>query len=192
MIEQFDGYNRLEDCSLAEVKNRILDPKEYWGGGHGVAANTKIIKQADVVFMLYLFRNEYSHEVLRANWTYYEPRTEHGFSLSPCIYSLLSCEIGNEEWAYPFFVKSANIDLTGESKQFAGSIYIGGTHPAANGGAWMAAILGFAGLNVRGGKITVRPNLPKKWSRLAFNIIVGEEKYSIDITHKNQKIIKLY
>jgi nigerose phosphorylase len=191
IIEQFDGYNRLEECSLAEVKSRILDPKEYWGGGHGVAANTKIIKQADVVFMLYLFRGEYSQEVLRANWAYYEPRTEHGSSLSPCIYSLLSCEIGKGEWAYPFFVKSANVDLTGESKQFAGSIYIGGTHPAANGGAWMAAILGFAGLNVWKGKITIKPNLPKKWSRLAFNAIVRGEKYFIDITNNNQQIIKL-
>jgi nigerose phosphorylase len=191
IIEQFDGYYRLEDCSLAEVKSRILDPREYWGGGHGVASNTRIIKQADVVLMLYLFRNEYSKEVKKANWTYYEPRTEHGSSLSPCIYALLSCEIGNEEWAYPFFVKTANVDLTGESKQFAGSIYIGGTHPAANGGAWMAAIQGFAGLKVQEGKITIKPNLPKQWKRLAFNIIVRGERYSIDITHDKQEIIKM-
>ena len=118
--------------------------------------------------MLYLFKEEYSYEVKKANWTYYEPRTEHGSSLSPCIYSLLSCEIGNEACAYPFFVKSANIDLTGESKQFAGSIYIGGTHPAANGGAWMSAILGFAGLRIQDGEITINPRLPDKWSRLAF------------------------
>jgi nigerose phosphorylase len=191
IIEQFDGYSRLEDSSLAEVKSRILDPKEYWGGGHGVASNTKIIKQADVVLMLYLFRNEYSDEVKKANWAYYETRTEHGSSLSPCIYSLLSCEIGNQEWAYPFFVKTANVDLTGESKQFAGSIYIGGTHPAANGGAWMAAILGFAGLSVQSGIITIKPNLPKQWERLAFKVIVRGEKYSIDITHDSEEIIKI-
>lgn len=191
IIEQFDGYSRLEDCILSEVKSRVIDPKEYWGGGHGVASNTKIIKQADVVLMLYLFRNEYSHEVKKANWTYYEPRTEHGSSLSPCIYALLSCEIGNKEWAYPFFVKTANVDLNGESKQFAGSIYIGGTHPAANGGAWVAAILGFAGLNVQDGKITIKPNLPKQWKRLAFKVIVRGEMYAIDIAHGKQEIIKL-
>jgi len=60
--------------------------------------------------------------------------------LSLSIYSLLSCAIGDAEWAYPFYVKSANIDLTGESKQFAGSTYIGGTHPAATGGDWIAAV----------------------------------------------------
>ncbi|MHB1392398.1 MAG: glycosyl hydrolase family 65 protein [Clostridia bacterium] len=41
------------------------------------------------------------------------------------------------------------------------------------------------------GKINVRPKLPKKWSRLVFNLIVGGEKYSIYITHNNQKIMKL-
>ncbi len=191
VIEQFDGYHRLEDCSLAEVKNRLLDPREYWGGGHGVASDTRIIKQADVVLMLYLFRDTYHSEVLKANWTYYEPRTEHGSSLSPCIYALLSCETGNAEWAYPFFKKSASIDLTGESKQFAGTIYIGGTHPAANGGAWMSAILGFAGLCVRDGRVSVTPNLPQKWSRLAFKVNVRGEKYSIELTHDRQNIVKL-
>lgn len=62
IIEQFDGYHKLEDCSLSMVKSRVLDTKEYWGGGHGVASNTKIIKQADVAFMLYLFKDEYSNE----------------------------------------------------------------------------------------------------------------------------------
>ncbi|MBL4933155.1 glycoside hydrolase family 65 protein [Clostridium paridis] len=181
VIEQFSGYNQLEDCTLEEVKSRLLDPKEYWGGGHGVASTTKIIKQADVVLMLNLFKNEYSKEVKRANWEYYEPRTEHGSSLSPCIYALLSCDIGNAEWAYPFFVKTSNVDLTGESKQFAGSIYIGGTHPAANGGAWMSAILGFGGLKIQEGKITIDSKLPNSWNRLAFKVILRGEKYFIDI-----------
>jgi nigerose phosphorylase len=191
VIEQFDGYNQLEDCTLDEVKSRLLDPKEYWGGGHGVASTTKIIKQADVVLMLYLFRNEYSDEVKKANWRYYEPRTEHGSSLSPCIYALLSCDIGNEEWAYPFFVKTANVDLTDESKQFAGSIYIGGTHPAANGGAWMSAILGFAGLQIKEGKITIKPKLPNAWNRISFKVILRGKKYFIDIKKDSNTCITI-
>ena len=42
-------------------------------------------------------------------------------------------------------MKTATIDLTGESNNIVGTLYIGGTHPAANGGAWMSAVLGFAG-----------------------------------------------
>ncbi len=143
------------------------------------------------MLMLYLFRNEYTHEVKQANWTYYEPRTEHGSSLSPCIYSLLSCDIGNVDWAYPFFVKSANIDLTGISKQFAGSIYIGGTHPAANGGAWMAAVLGFAGLQVQDGEIKVNPRLPKPWKSMSFHINVRGEWHAVEITGEQYQIRKI-
>ena len=191
IIEQFDGYYQLEDCSLEEVRSRVLDPKEYWGGAYGVAANTRILKQADVVLMLNLFRGEYSQEVKKKNWEYYEPRTEHGSSLSPCIYALLACDVGNQEWGYPYFMKTASVDLTGESKQFAGTIYIGGTHPAANGGAWMAAILGFAGLKVEGGQLSVNPRLPAKWNRLAFKVVLRGQKYSIDITKGETKICKI-
>lgn len=191
IIQQFDGYDKLEDCTLAEVRERLLHPREYWGGAHGVAANTKIIKQADVVFLLYLFKYQYSLEVKKANWEYYQPRTEHGSSLSPCIYALLSCDIGNQDWAYPFFVKTATIDLTGESKEYAGSIYIGGTHPAANGGAWMTAVLGFGGLAIKEGEVTLNPRLPKNWNRLSFKIIVKGVKYHIDITSNSHKITRL-
>ena len=68
-----------------------------------------------------------------------EPRTEHGSSLSACSYSLIAAQIGKVDWAYRYFLKTATIDLTGEGKQYVGTLYIGGTHPAANGGAWMAA-----------------------------------------------------
>jgi trehalose/maltose hydrolase-like predicted phosphorylase len=87
IIEQFDGYFRLEDCSLDTVRSRLKDPKEYWGGGGGITSATPIIKQADVVTMLSLFGNHYSTEEKKTNLDYYEPRTEHGSSLSSCMYA---------------------------------------------------------------------------------------------------------
>lgn len=53
-----------------------------------MASHTQIIKQADVVTMLNLFSREYDTSVLRANWEYYEPRTEHGSSLSAGMYAM--------------------------------------------------------------------------------------------------------
>ena len=41
---------------------------------------------------------------------------------------------GAAEEAYPFFLKSARADWDGGGKQWAGLVYIGGTHPAASGG----------------------------------------------------------
>lgn len=188
VIEQFDGYFKHEDCSLAEVRSRLVDPKEYWGGGTGVATATRLIKQADVVLMLTLFGKDYPSEVIRANLDFYGPRTEHGSSLSACVYSLLSCETGDSAWGYPFFVKTAEIDMTGESKQFAGLVYIGGTHPAANGGAWISAIRGFCGFRVEDGSISVVPRLPPAWDRVRFHAAVGGKDYFVTVTKDDYSI----
>ncbi len=182
VIEQFDGYHRLEDQRPEPLKERLLNPNEYWGGGNGIATTTKVIKQADVVLMLHLFSANHSAAVKQANWEYYEPRTEHGSSLSPCVYALLAAELGKTEWAYKYFLRTATIDLTGKSKQFVGDLYIGGTHPAANGGAWMAAILGFAGLRTGEATIQIRPQLPENWTRLRFRFCKQAQWFTVQIT----------
>jgi nigerose phosphorylase len=167
---------------LKDIKSRVIHPNEYWGGGNGIATGTKIIKQADTIAMLNMFKDQYSHEVKKANWEYYEPRTEHGSSLSPCLYSLVAADIGNADWGYKYFMKTATIDLTGESKQYVGDLYIGGTHPAANGGAWMSAILGFAGVNANEKAITIKPKLPTRWKAIGFNLCWRDQKFHIKIS----------
>jgi nigerose phosphorylase len=168
--------------ALKTLKSRILNKNEYLGGGNGIATTTQILKQADVVLMLHLFKGLYSQEVKKANWEYYEPRTEHGSSLSSCIYALVASDIGNADWAYPYFMRTATIDLTGESKQYVGTLYIGGTHPAANGGAWMAAILGFAGIHLEQGEVAVKPALPGNWNSVRFPIQIRGQRFSIEVT----------
>jgi nigerose phosphorylase len=183
VIEQFDGYERLEDLALQELKRRVQDPNEYLGGGCGLATTTKIIKQADVAVMLHVFKNDHSQEVKRANWAYYEPRTEHGSSLSACIYALVAADIGQSDRAYDYFLKTATVDLSGDYKRFVGTLYIGGTHPAANGGAWMAAVLGFGGLNADGDVLKIRPSLPARWTSLGYRVRFRGEDYRVDATH---------
>lgn len=188
VIEQFDGYHKLEDISLQELKSRIIDKNEYLGGGNGIATTTQILKQADVVLMLNLFRDHYNLETIRKNWDFYEPRTEHGSSLSPCIYAVVASAIGYREWAYKYFLKTSTIDLTGDSKQFVGSLYIGGTHPAANGGAWMSAVMGFAGIRADESGLHINPALPDKWRSVRFSIFYKGRRYQIYISKKEVRI----
>jgi len=188
IIPQFDGYFSLEDVTLEELKSRVLHPNEYLGGGSGVATTTRILKQADVALMLNLFRDDHSMEVKRRNWEFYNHRTEHGSSLSACAYAMLAAHIGLPERAYPFFMKTATVDLTGDSKQFVGDLYIGGTHPAANGGAWMAVALGFAGLSLRGHRVSVAPSLPARWKSLAFRFQIQGQAISLRITDQEIRI----
>jgi trehalose/maltose hydrolase-like predicted phosphorylase len=188
VIEQFDGYFKLEDCSLETVRSRLKDPREYWGGGNGVAASTRIIKQADVAAMLSLFKDDYSMPVKKANLEFYEGRTEHGSSLSACMYALLACETGDSNRAYPHFIKTSEIDITGEGKDFAGLVYIGGTHPAANGGAWMTAVQGFCGFSVKQGEIQVIPRLPEKWEKVVFQVMHKGTRREVTVTKDGYSI----
>lgn len=185
IIEQFDGYFKLEDASLNTVRSRVINPKEYWGGAYGVAADTQVIKQADVVAMLSMFKNDYTSDIMAKNLKYYEPRTEHGSSLSACMYSLLACYTNNPEIAYPMFMKSAKADLTKGGKEWAGSIYIGGTHPASAGGAWIAAVKGFAGISEENGHLVCRPNLPEKWIGMSFKLMYKGKQYYVEIKGRN-------
>ncbi|MCL2862379.1 MAG: glycoside hydrolase family 65 protein [Firmicutes bacterium] len=191
VIEQFDGYFDLEDVSVDVVRSRLKDPREYWGGSNGVAYPTQIIKQADVVTMLAMFKDEFEKEIMKANLDYYEPRTEHGSSLSACMYGLLQCFCGMPDTAYPMFLKSAEVDLAAPKKLWAGGIYIGGSHPASWGGAYQMLVYGFAGLKHNKdqkskGKpnISFDPHLPKHWKSISFHLTIQGKKYKAKITHK--------
>lgn len=181
LIPQYDGYFEQEDLSLEELYSRIIKPNEYLGSPCGLAVNTQIIKQADVVLLLSLLSDQFSNDVREKNWCYYEPRTEHGSSLSTCIYALLAAKIGKTEWAYKFLMKAARIDLLGDYKLYLGDLYIGGTHPAANGGTWMVTVLGFAGLEVGKGKVVMNPHLPAHWELLEFSFQYAGTAYQVSV-----------
>ncbi len=159
-----------------------MHPHEYLGGGNGLATTTQIIKQADVVLTLFLFDHRLPPRNQVANWEYYEPRTEHGSSLSACSYSLIAAQIGKVDWAYKYFMKTATIDLTGEGKQYVGTLYIGGTHPAGNGGAWMSAVFGLCGIQAAGEILAIQPHLPSHWKKVALSLVFRGQKLKITLT----------
>ena len=191
IIEQFDGYMEREDTTVEAVRARLLNEKEYWGGAYGVAADTQIIKQADIVTWLVMFPEDFTEEIKWKNWCYYEPRTEHGSSLSACMYSILACVCGRPDEAYPFFLKSAQADIKGGGKEWAGTVYIGGTHPAAAGGAYMTVVKGFGGVYIEDGKIKAKPQLPAGWRKLRFCMYYQNECYEITETPDAAEIRKV-
>ena len=87
--------------------------------------------------------------------------------------------------------RSARADWDGGGKQWAGLVYIGGTHPAASGGAWKVFAQGFAGLETENGVPVVHPQLPEKWKRIRFTCRVGGVAYRITATHEKGEIERL-
>ena len=195
VIEQFEGYFNLEDVSLSELLKRKIHPNEYLGG-NGIAATTQIIKQADVVTMLYMFKDDYNLKDYYYNFNYYHPRTEHGSSLSACMYSLLATMIKEKDHdyvstAYKYFLDSALIDYYGDGKLYAGNTYIGGTHPASSGGAYMCLVYGFCGLRFKNDKIYLNPNLPENIKKIKFKITYNNKLYEIIVDKKRGRAVCL-
>ncbi len=182
IIEQFSGYFNLEDVSLKDLKKRVKHPNEYLGGKDGIATLTQIIKQADVVTLLALFPEKFTKVVKKANFNYYEPKTEHGSSLSASMHSLLACNIGMSNYAYKHFIDSAIIDIAGKGKQFAGGIYIGGTHLGSCGGAYLALVYGFCGLKHHNYLLSADTHLSSKLKEVRFKVINRGRVAQIKVT----------
>ena len=190
IIEQFSGYFSLEDVLPNEVKSRKKTDKEYMGGENGVATKTRVIKQADVLAELILLNHDYNDDILLKNYEYYYPYTEHGSSLSASVYSIAASKINKLDDAYHLFRKSSGIDLGTDQKMYAGGIYIGGTHPASNAGAYLSVIFGFAGLMFDKDKILLNPHLPSSIKGIKFKIIYKKKQYEITINSDNTYDIK--
>ncbi len=182
VIEQFDGYFDLEDVRPDEVRQRLINSEEYWGWPNGVAVATQVLKQADVIQLLALM-DSFPKNVLKANYEYYEPRTEHGSSLSPSVHALVASKTNHPEEAYRYFMEASTIDLYNASKKvMSGGSFLGGIHTAAAGGVWLVIIYGFAGFELLKDGAKFQPALPESWESLSFELVVKECRIQIELT----------
>lgn len=184
IIEQFKGYLSLEDCTIEDVRKRLKDKNQYWGGKEGPASKTRVIKQADVVALMALNTGAFSKELEKKNYEFYLPYTEHGSSLSSSRHSLLAFRLGKNEEGYRFRKKSSLTDISGKNKEYAGGIYIGGLHRAAAGGAYLSLIYGRLGYD---GK-DYHPHFKKEIKKVVLHELTDEEIYQVIIT--KDKVIK--
>jgi trehalose/maltose hydrolase-like predicted phosphorylase len=161
LFEQFHGYFGLEEIDLAAFVPRTA-PMDVLLGRERIQ-RSKIIKQPDVVMLVYLLWDRMPPEVRKANFEYYEPRCGHGSSLSPAVHALVAARLGDTALAERYFRQAAEIDLADNMGNAAG-----GVHAGALGGLWQAAVLGFADLRFCGGERPEhRANLLPSWRSLS-------------------------
>ncbi|HEX6802544.1 MAG TPA: glycosyl hydrolase family 65 protein [Terriglobales bacterium] len=174
LYEQFAGYFGKEQIDLRSYEPRSAAMDMILG--HERIQRTNVVKQADVVLANYLLEEEMSAEVRTANFRYYEPRTGHGSSLSPCIHSLIAARIGDLQLAQKYLQQAAEIDLGNNMGNAAG-----GVHAAALGGLWQAMVFGFAGVRIHEHGISFFPRLLSHWRRLAFPLEWRGRKLRVSI-----------
>lgn len=176
LFEQFEGYFKRKEVDLAAMEPRHESIQAMFG--IEATIETQVLKQPDVVMLLYLLRGQYSEEVVRTNYDYYTPRTDHtyGSSLGPSIQAIMACEVGKPDEAYEHFIRSARADLR-DVRGNAGD----GIHAASAGGTWQAVVFGFAGLRLTKDGWSVTPRLPRHWQRVAFKFYLRGVQQVVDV-----------
>lgn len=164
LLEQFRGFFKLEEVSVRDYEPRTL-PLDSLLGRERVL-RTQIVKQADVLMLIYLLWDDYPPPVREANFRTYEPRTDHGSSLSPPIHAAYAARLGDVATAWRYFQQTAGIDLSNNMGNAAGGVHIG-----ALGGLWQAAVFGFAGVQFSSESIDLEPHLPPAWSSMRFPLL---------------------
>ena len=124
------------------------------------------IKQADVLQGIFVFEDEFDRETVERNFDFYEPRTVHESSLSPCVHSILASRLGRSEKAYEMYLRTSRLDLDDYNHEVDE-----GLHITSMGGTWMSVIYGFGGMRIREGLLSFEPLLPGDWTSLSFKIL---------------------
>lgn len=164
VLAQFDGYLDLLDIPIAEWDGNDM-PIFPDGYGDFNCGETTLIKQPDVVMLMYLLPDVFDAGAIRSNYQFYERRTMHRSSLSPAIHAVMGIEAGLPSKAVQYFRRSAHVDLVDNQGNTRDGIHI-----ASAGGTWLSAVAGFGGFRVRGGEPSFDPWLPAEWSELTFRL----------------------
>lgn len=160
--EQDDAYINRDPVDMSKVPfytdiRFSLHPLNLW--------RVQITKQADVVLLMFTLGDRFTREIKRANYEFYEPRTNHGSSLSPAVHAIVAAEIGREDHMADYFRDSAFMDIFDVKNNTRGGI-----HAASVGGTWMAMINGIAGMRDYEDKLIFDPKLPQGWDYYRFKI----------------------
>lgn len=172
---QQDGYLDKEQTLVADLDpaERPINQKWSWDR----ILRSCFIKQADVLQGLYFFGEEFDLDTLRRNFYFYEPRTVHESSLSPCVHAVLAARLGDLEKAVEMYLRTARLDLDDYNREVAE-----GCHVTSMAGSWLSVVEGFGGMRVRDGVLSFDPRLPETWESLSFKVNFRGRVLTVKVT----------
>ncbi len=171
---QQDGFLDKEDRLAADLDKSERPINQHWSWDR--ILRSVFIKQADVLQGMYFFEEDFDEATIRENFLYYEPRTVHESSLSPCVHVVLASKLGMEEKAYEMYLRTARLDLDDYNHEADE-----GLHITSMAGTWMAVVEGFGGKRVKDGTLSLDPMIPKNWNAYRFNLVYRKTVLSITV-----------
>jgi maltose phosphorylase len=179
---QQDGYMDKEQTLVRDLdpSQRPLNQKWSWDR----ILRSPFIKQADVLQGIYYFQDDFDVETIRRNFRFYEERTVHESSLSPCVHAILAAKIGDMEKAYEMYLRAARLDLDDYNHENEE-----GCHITSMAGSWLSVVEGFGGMRVRGESLSFSPSLPPRWNSMSFKVIHRGKVVNVKIDRHGTHII---
>ncbi|TKC08228.1 glycoside hydrolase family 65 protein [Pedobacter polaris] len=160
---QQDGYLDKEQILVKDLPtvDRPLNQKWSWDR----ILRSCFIKQADVLQGIYFFEEDYDLTTIQRNYDFYESRTVHESSLSPCVHAIIAAKLGDLDRAYEFYLRTSRLDLDDYNNDTED-----GLHITSMAGTWLSVVEGFGGMRVKNNQLHLHPVLPEKWKSYAFKI----------------------
>ena len=184
LVEEFEGYFKLKEVPITEwdANNMPVYPEGY---DHFNCGGTTLVKQPDVLMLMYILPDEFTSAIKKVNYGFYEARTMHKSSLSPAIHTIMGIETGNYEKASQYFERAAFVDLVDNQGNTEWGIHI-----ASAGGTWQAIVNGFGGMRVINKRLSFKPWLPASWKGLSFKVKWQGDHIQVYITKGKVRFIR--
>ena len=171
---QQEGYMDKEQILVKDLdpKHRPINQKWSWDR----ILRSCFIKQADVLQGLYFLEDRFDMDTIRRNFEFYEARTVHESSLSPCVHSVQAALIGNIHKAYELYLRTSRLDLDDYNHEVKE-----GLHITSMAGTWISIVEGFGGMRVRDNKLVFNPLIPEQWKSYSFKVWFRENVLKVNV-----------
>lgn len=171
---QQDGFLDKEQLTVADLPADKRPINQHWSWDR--ILRSIFIKQADVLQGFYFFESEFSRDELEANFDFYEPKTVHESSLSPCIHVVLAAQLDRIDKAYEMYLRTSRLDLDDYNHEA-----YQGLHITSMAGTWLSVVEGFGGFRVKDGIPAFNGKLPANWTSLTFKIGFRQRQLSVTV-----------
>jgi len=178
---QQDGFmdKDLMNAEDLSPENRPINQKWSWDR----ILRSCFIKQADVLQGIYLLEHNYDYETIKRNFDFYEPKTVHESSLSPCVHTILAAKLGYKEKAYDLYLRTARLDLDDYNDEVNQ-----GLHITSMAGTYLSVVEGFGGMRLKDGFIHFNPFIPNNWNMYSFIVKHRDSLLKVEVTKEKVKV----
>ena len=172
---QQDNYLDKELLTVDDLKYEERPINQIWSWDR--ILRSCFIKQADVLQGIYFFEHKYDMDTIQRNFDFYEPKTVHESSLSPCVHTILAAKLGYKEKAYDLYLRTARLDLDDYNDEVNQ-----GLHITSMAGTYLSVVEGFGGMRLVNGDLHFNSFIPSKWELYSFTVKYRDTLLKVAVT----------